>query len=350
MRRRRTIGPGGAALFLLLALLLGLPIRGRVATESSLARDFTSQIKPFFEGQFVEGSLATRDGLTLRYVKRPAAHPQGVLVLVPGRTEFAAKYAELAYDLRDLPVSIYILDLRGQGLSSRMLADHDKGYVGAFNDYVDDLARFLDTVVRPEQRGPLVLLTHSLGGAIACLYADAHPERVQGLILCSPMLAINTRPLPAFAARLLAGGMVDLGLGGRYLPRGGPYNPKKPFARNDLTGSRARFDLNRRLVAENPANSLGSPTFAWLYQAFIGMGRLAAHHRRLTMPILLLQAGDDTVVGNAAQNDLCRKLPHCTLITLAGAKHEILMERDGIRNQAIALIRDFENTHGEARP
>ena len=47
-------------------------------------------------------------------------------MVVNGRTEYAEKYAELFYDLKDLGFSLYIYDHRGQGLSSRLLADRGK--------------------------------------------------------------------------------------------------------------------------------------------------------------------------------------------------------------------------------
>jgi len=326
--------------------------------ENELASSFESQVKPFFEGQFALGSFKGAGGLTLRYAKREAPTPGGTLVLVKGRTEFLTKYAELFYDLRDLPLSIYLLDLRGQGLSDRLLPDHEKGYVSDFQDYVDDLSIFIDTVVQPDSRQArseqnplrgaetkhgqsLVMLTHSMGGTVALLYANTHPGKVSGMILCAPMLGINPRPFPVSVARFLAHGASFLGFGAAYVPGGGPYDPAKPFASNDVTHSQARFSLNQRLVAAQPADALGSPTYGWVDQAFAGMDRISADHRNLTMPVLLLRAGADTVVDNRPQSGFCSDLPACALAEMPGAKHEILMEVDTIRNLAIGLIREF---------
>ena len=339
-----------------------LPLSALALPEKELASSFESQVRPFFEGQFSFGSFQGIGGLTLRYAKREApAKPQrrfssippgerglnemsnqrGILVLVKGRTEFLTKYAELLYDLRDLPLSVYILDLRGQGLSDRLLPEQDKGYVANFQDYADDLSIFIDTVVKPEPRQPLLMLTHSMGGTVATLYANSHSGRVSGMILCAPMLGINTKPFPVSVARLLAQGASILGFGTAYVPGGGPYDSAKPFASNDVTHSQARFTLNQKLVAETPANALGSPTYGWVHQAFAGMDRISSDHRNLTMPVLLLQAGADTVVDNKVESGFCSDLPACTLVEMVGARHEILMEEDIIRNRAIDLIREF---------
>ncbi len=326
---------------ILAGLIVGLPTLGLAVPEGELAASFTGQVSLFFEENFTLGSFQGTNGVTLRYAKRQAPNPRGIVVVVNGRTEFLAKYAELFYDLQDLPWSIYIFDQRGQGRSERLLADHDKGHVVNFNDYVADLSIFIDTVVLPDRKLPLVMLTHSMGGTVAALYSNSHPDAVQGLILSSPMLAINTAPFPAAVARLLAQGATRLGFGASFVPGGRPYNPTKPFSANDVTHSQARFGLNQKLIASAPANAVGSPTFGWVDQALAGMAKLVADHRYLTMPVLLLLAKDDTVVQIKPQADFCGDLPDCTLVDMPGARHEILMEEDSIRNQAIALIRNF---------
>jgi len=87
--------------------------------------------------------------------------------------------------------------------------------------------------------------------------------------------------------------------------------------------------------------ALGSPTYGWVEQALAGMDSIARDHRGLTMPVLLLQAGADTVVDKRAQSALCADLPDCALVEMPGARHEILMEEDARRDLALAQIRDF---------
>jgi hypothetical protein len=52
--------------------------------------------------------------------------PSSILVVLGGHSESHVKYAEFFYDLKDLPVSIYALDQRGQGEArhARKLQDY----------------------------------------------------------------------------------------------------------------------------------------------------------------------------------------------------------------------------------
>lgn len=325
------------------ALFFTRPLSALAIPEGQLASALDGQVMPFFSENFVFGSFQGSDRVTLRYAKRVPAEPRAALVVVSGRTEFIDKYAELFYDLRELPVSFYIFDQRGQGRSTRLLAEHDKGYVADFQDYVGDLALFIDTVVGADRKIPLLMLTHSMGGVVAGLYANSYPGSVQGMIACALMLDINTAPFPTPVARLLSRGASLLGFGASYVPGGRPYDPAKPFSANTVTHSQARFSLNQKLITITPDNAMGSPTYAWIDQAFAGMDRLQSKHQNLTMPVLFLRPGADTVVKAKPQADFCDKLPDCTLVDLPGARHEILMEEDPIRNRALTLIRDFVN-------
>lgn len=69
--------------------------------------------------------------------------------------------------------------------------------------------------------------------------------------------------------------------------------------------------------------------------------------RQLKTPLLVMQAGDDQIVSNAAQNRLMKKLkktqPESQLQVIVGAKHELLFEQDQYRNQALdATLAFFE--------
>ncbi len=138
-------------------------------------------------------------GIALAYAR--ITPPKGkvakaTVVISNGRTESFVKYKELAFDLARAGYAVYVHDHRGQGLSPRLLAgpaEHDKGHVELFDDYVEDLQAFVQTVVRREQAGKLFLLAHRWAAASPCatcrnIRRPSPPRRWS-----SPMLAPNAR-------------------------------------------------------------------------------------------------------------------------------------------------------------
>jgi len=79
---------------------------------------------------------------------------------------------------------VVALDLPGHGRSSHRHASH----FGAFVDYVEDIAR----VVEGLSLGKIDLIGHSMGGALAVMYAAAFPETVRRLVLLEALGPLAT--------------------------------------------------------------------------------------------------------------------------------------------------------------
>ena len=330
-----------SCLFLLLTLPTGGAPPAWAIVEIEVPEFADSMIMPYFLEHFNFGVIKNRDGGEIRYAKSEVADESGALVVVDGRTEFMAKYAEVFYDLHDTGFSFYIYDHRGQGESSRLLPDPQKGHVEHFDDYVEDLHLFLDTVVKSSPHKAIILLSHSMGGAVSVLHERKYPGTVAGMILCSPMFSIQTGPFPPLLAKNLCKFLRFLGFGSRYVLGGKPYEHHPAFENNELTDSFARYELNRRQVEENPRVVLGSPTVSWLAEAFSAMDRIRTDTRPLRIPLLLLVGEDDTVVGRKAQKEFCGIQPTCSCIVLPQGRHELLMEKDQVRDTVLLSIKDF---------
>ncbi len=312
-----------------------------VASQAAEMSERQSAIEAFWRREMTAGEIDGVGGVPLRYLHRKVSAGRGALVIVGGRTEFAEKYAELLYDLKDSGFSLYLCDHRGQGLSGRMLPDRQKGHVGSFSDYVDDLGIFIDNVVRPGEHRQIILLSHSMGGTISIIYAARYPQRINGLILASPLLAINTRALPDRLVRALSSLAALVGQGDAAVIGAGRYHRQLVFDGNDVTGSRTRFERNRQLVAENPLLEIGPPTYRWLSEALAATRQVMAMDTRSLPPALLLQGERDRMVGKEEQQEFCAGAADCRLVSFPGARHEVLMEEDVIRDKAIAEIRRF---------
>ena len=129
----------------------------------------------------------TRDGVTLPvYRWRAAGLRRATVALIHGLAEHAGRYATLAQTLNANGIELIAVDLRGHGD-----APGRRVWIGRFDEYLLDAEALITEATRND--GPLFLMGHSMGGAIAALHAiEQHPESrrsLNGLILSSPALA-----------------------------------------------------------------------------------------------------------------------------------------------------------------
>jgi lysophospholipase len=66
--------------------------------------------------------------------------------------------------------------------------------------------------------------------------------------------------------------------------------------------------------------------------------------QRPRAPVLIVAAGSDRVVGNDGIRRLARSVPGISLAFIPGSQHEILSERDEIRQQFLAAFDSFITT------
>lgn len=286
------------------------------------------------------GSFAGVDGVELVYRVHRAPRAKAGVVLLPGRTEAIIKYAEVARDLVAQGFTTYALTLRGQGEAGRMLADPEKGYVAYFDDYVADTHQFLSTVVRPEQRRVFVL-AHSLSGGVAVTVVDQHPGDVDALVLSAPMLEIDLGAFPPPVAASLAAGVCDATDGSGWALGSGPYREETDFAANTVSQSEPRWTWKVQQLRDDASIRLGGLTWRWLCQALVGSSHASQLGRYSTTPTLLLQAGLDSFVKPGGQARYCADAPRCTLSRLEDGRHELLQEKDAVRDLALSRVVKF---------
>ena len=286
------------------------------------------------------GTFKGVDGVEVAYRVHRAPNAKAGVVLLPGRTESIIKFAEVAADLVSQGYSTYALTLRGQGEAARMLSDVNKGYVAWFDDYVEDTHRFITEVVKPEQ--PRVfMLAHSLGGGVAVLVVDEHPADVEALALSSPMLDINLGAFPPPVAASLAGGICDSTDGTGYAIGSGPYREETDFTGNSVTHSEPRWTWKVQQLKDDERIRLGGITWRWLCQALVGSSKAQLSGHFSSTPTLLLQAANDTIIKRPGQEKYCAEAPRCTFSRIEDAKHELLQERDDLRNVVMSRVVKF---------
>lgn len=289
------------------------------------------------------GTFDGVNGIDVAYRRFRVANAKGTIVVTPGRTEAIIKYAEVAYDLTRQGYSVATLTLRGQGEAQRILSDPHKGYVDYFDDYVEDVHTFLSTIVRPDSER-VFLLSHSLSGGVATLVVDEYPNDVDALALSAPMLEIDLGAFPAPVAATLGLGVCDGTDGSGWAIGSGAYKREESFQANTVTSSEARWTWKVQQLDDDESIRLGGLTWRWLCQALEGSSRGVRTGAYSGVPTLMLIAGGDTFVKPGGQRQYCGIAGNCLESTLPDAKHEILQERDELRNEALSRIVKFFNS------
>jgi acylglycerol lipase len=244
---------------------------------------------------------------------RPQQGPvRAVVVLVHGLKDHGGRYAAFAQGLTRLGFAVYAEDLRGHGRSGG-----ERVWVDQFEEYVYDLARFVAGVKQREPGVPIFVLGHSMGGAIATLYALDHPKQIQGLVLSAPALQPGKDVSPALIAVT------------ETLGEGVPHLPV--------------LALDDRLFSHDPAVVDAMHTDPLVYdhdgpahtaaQLLKALRRIQARAAELDVPLLDLHGTEDRITEPDGSRMLVKvaKAQDKTLKLYEGFYHDLLHEPDGAR-------------------
>jgi len=258
---------------------------------------------------------------------------EGTVVLLGGRGEFIEKYAtEVVGELLGRGYCVYALDWRGQGLSDRALADRSKGHIDNFSTYMADLQLFLDKVVAPTAPRPILALCHSMGAHIMMrVLAENGSGPISAGVLCSPMTALKREAMLRSVLML----MPEVpALDERYLFGTGPFVVfAREFHANIVTHDERRYRFTDQWFAADPRLALGGPTVGWARQAVRSMTAASApgYLERIELPLMLVSAGEDPLIESRTHEPVAARLRRGEHFTIAGAKHEVMMETDALR-------------------
>jgi lysophospholipase len=145
-------------------------------------------------------------------------------------------------------------------------------------------------------------------------------------------------------ARLVVRAMRLAGFGSMYVPGGDiGVMESRPFVGNILTSDPVRYARNAAILEAEPMLGIGRPTVAWCDAAFRTIRTLQerSYPARIRQPMLIVAAGSDAVVSNAAIEDFATLLRAGSQLVVVGSQHELLMEQDRFRSQFWAAFDAF---------
>jgi len=315
-------------------------------TEDLLNNNFSTAIHQFWQQHATVNTFDSECGGSIHTVHIKTGNNQAI-VICQGRNESVLKYKELAFDLNKQGYDIFLIDHRGQGSSSRLGGDLHRGHVHEFEDYVMDLRTFINSLSLQQDYQACFLLAHSMGAAISALYLQEHAHPFHKAAFCSPMFSINTGKIPVWAAKFISFAcdttysvFNDLAC---YAPKVGKYQ-KSVFEQNELTSSKKRFNAIFNVFEQVVETQLGGPTMRWVNKSLYATEKAIKNANAIKIPILLIQAGADTIVTEKGQRQFMLNLKddqESECLRIEGAKHEILLEQDQYRIPALNKILNF---------
>jgi alpha-beta hydrolase superfamily lysophospholipase len=269
----------------------------------------------------VSGACARLGRPTLHYQQWTSQTAEwdrtAVLVVMHGYGEHAGCYAELATFMVGRHHPVCGFDARGHGESPGQ-----RGYIRDYGQYVDDLCSFLVRVHARYRGRPVLLLGHSAGALIATRALQQSPDVADALILCSPLFALQERhkPVGPLLAQLIA----------RLLPR---LPLSNGIADNELTHD---FALLAEISRDRLRHARTTP--AWYAATLRTMRQVEQCAGQLVAPVLIIAAGQDTVVDPRAALRMTERFASDDkqLVIRDRASHEVLNEVD--RGEVYALI------------
>ena len=263
-----------------------------------------------------------------------------------GRGDAYEKYLETYEHWRHRGWRVTAAEWRGQGGSGRLGLDPVTGHIDSFAQWIGDLAALWHEVASRED-GKRVLAGHSMGGHLVLRAAadgvlDPRPD---ALLLSAPMLDVVPEAVPL---------RLRLALANWQCRRADPRRPawkwserpgEPPAARQALlTHDDARYADELWWRRERPQLVAGPGSWGWVRAA---LASVAAIERPgalegVTMPVHMIGTTADRLVGIRALRRAAARMPDAGLELFGPeAAHEILRERDPVRERALAGIDAF---------
>ena len=227
-----------------------------------------------------------------------------LMLFFHGITSNSAVFTPLMARLSDRFTTIAV-DQRGHGLSDKP----ESGYEA--NDYADDIA----SLIRTLDRGPAILVGHSLGARNSVTAAARNPDLVRSVIAIDFTPYIETEVLDALETRVNAGDRLfdDVEAVEAYLVARYPNIPADAI--------RIRIESGYRRV-DGGLRPLASPSA--MAQTAKGLrADLTPAYREVTKPVLIVRGEQSKLVSAAALAKTSRLRPDLPVVVVPDADHYV---------------------------
>jgi alpha-beta hydrolase superfamily lysophospholipase len=256
----------------------------------------------------------TSDGMRLRYRHwRPSGAPRAFVIGLHGIQSHSGWYGYSSRTLAEAGIDVRFLDRRNAGLNLQ-----DRTQAAGQARLIDDVVEFVRQVDDERRRGaslatPLLLLGVSWGARLAAAACDSLGDVCNGLILLYPGIWTRVRPT-ALQQRLLR--LTESAGGGRL-------TVSLPLAAEQFTSQPQWQDFIRH---DPLAMRRVSVSFLLAGERLRQLALVALE--RLTLPRLVMLAGQDEIVDLPRTRDFLGRMPAESLrvVEYPQARHTLEFE------------------------
>jgi alpha-beta hydrolase superfamily lysophospholipase len=284
--------------------------------------EFTLENPSAFAGLPSPETLVMADGARLFFRAWKGIQGKPVLIYFHGIEGHSLWFAETAEFLNQQGLSIYTFDRRGAGLNQ-----NDRGHTPSLELLISDCEMAFNFVAQENPNAPIFLVGNCWGAKAAVLLAGKMHSRIAnrlaGLILTSP--AIDTK--------------VDL----KFFDKVKVFFSWTMQTRNvfEIPIQAKMFTENKRWLAfiDQDELRLKSATGSFFVASFFLSHFARRTMRSLTLPLLILQAGNDDIVDRQSVDALFHSCASQDkeLIYFDGAAHSLDFEEDTSKYRKILL-------------
>uniref|UniRef100_A0A674GS10 Monoglyceride lipase n=1 Tax=Taeniopygia guttata TaxID=59729 RepID=A0A674GS10_TAEGU len=198
---------------------------------------------------------------------------RALVFIAHGAGEHCGRYDDLAQKLTGLNLFVFAHDHVGHGQS-----EGDRMVVSDFHVFIRDSLQHIDLMKKEHPKLPVLILGHSMGGAISILTASERPSEFSGMLLISPLVVASPEvatPIKVFAAKVLNFVLPNLSLGS--------IDP------NAISRNKKEMES----YTSDPLVYHGGMKVSFVIQLMNAIARIERALPKLTLPILVLHGSSD---------------------------------------------------------
>jgi len=273
--------------------------------------------------------IKLKNGHTRYNLLRSTNKESPVALLIHGIASYSFVWKHLSESLHESGFNVLSLDLYGRGFSDSPITRYDQHlFIGQIEELLQELGLF---------DHQLILVGHSMGGAIATAFAAKYPDKISKLILLAPA-GVPTSPVSraiirvATAIPVLSDALFFFVV--RYLIEKLPH---KPFHNPHLHAENIKISHSNHLIMLE-----ANPGFLRSYLATVRHFPLTdLKNDYLTVeknkiPTLLIWGLNDRLIPYHNVHRIKQYIPSIKVHTLEDTGHQLVLERQSEVAETIA--------------